>query len=224
MHCPLIPATVLLDMSPRKKHIAQFEIRDYSDVVFSVADICGSEFSWDTILGDYDSLTLELGMGGGRSLVNRAAANRTDYFVGVEVKEERMLKAVKASTAMCLKNISFILGSAEKLGDLGLHGLVHKILIQFLDPWPKKKHFKRRMTGLTFLETYRKILAPGGVVEVRTDNNELFNWSLEQFHCDGWHILEKLDDDVVDAELMTEFEMRFRKMDLPIYSLKAQIS
>ena len=103
---------------------------------------------------------------------------------------------------------------------------VEKIYLNFSDPWPKARHAKRRLTSVEFLARYEKILVPGGKVEFKTDNTELFNFSLEQVREAGW-ILEHYTYDLHHHEVMnkgnvmTEYEEKFSAKGNPINKLIA---
>ena len=105
-------------------------------------------------------------------------------------------------------------------------GEIEKIYLNFSDPWPKARHAKRRLTSKEFLERYEKILPEGGTIEFKTDNTELFNFSLEQIKEAGWtlqrftydlHHHEELNKDNV----MTEYEEKFSQKGNPINMLIA---
>ena len=84
------------------------------------------------------------------------------------------------------------------------------------DPWPKKKQFKRRLTAPEFLDKYRALLPEGGAVWFKTDNEPLFDWSLESFRGCGWTLA-----DMPEGTPMTDYEARFTEMGLPIHRVVA---
>ena len=95
-------------------------------------------------------------------------------------------------------------------------GEISRLYINFPDPWPKKKQFKRRLTAPEFLDKYRALLPEGGAVWFKTDNGPLFDWSLESFRGCGWALA-----DMPEGTPMTDYEARFTEMGLPIHRVVA---
>ena len=105
-------------------------------------------------------------------------------------------------------------------------GEVEKIYLNFSDPWPKDRHAKRRLTSRQFLERYDRILAKGGVIEFKTDNRELFEFSLEEIQESKWHLVAHTfdlhhDPALNEGNVMTEYEEKFSSMGNPIHKLIA---
>ncbi len=100
---------------------------------------------------------------------------------------------------------------------------MNRIYINFPDPWPKTKQFKRRLTAPGFLALYRSLLPPGGEIWFKTDNLPLFEWSLEQFSAGGWALREVTGDlhGQGPAGVMTDYETKFHSQGIPIKRLVA---
>ena len=103
---------------------------------------------------------------------------------------------------------------------------VDRIYLNFSDPWPKERHAKRRLTSRQFFERYDQILAPRGVVEFKTDNKPLFEFSLEETEEAGWKLMAHTfdlhhDPSMNEGNVMTEYEEKFSSMGNPIYKLIA---
>ena len=115
---------------------------------------------------------------------------------------------------------------AENIGDVFAKGEVDRIYLNFSDPWPKDRHAKRRLTSKQFFERYDGILKKDGIVEFKTDNDLLFQFSLEQVPEAGWN-LDKFtwdlhnDEEMVKGNVMTEYESKFSAMGNPIHKLIA---
>ena len=168
------------------------------------------------------SVSLEIGMGKGQFLTELAKRRPDEYFLGLEVKEERVLSAARKIDRLGLKNIKLILVDARRLDDLGFDGDIDTIYLNFSDPWPKKRHYKRRFTSPRYLEIYRKVLNDGGRLILKTDNRGLFNYSVDILRHEGW-TLEIVDEDYHSpAGLVTEFEQKFLNRGLKIYYLEAR--
>ena len=104
---------------------------------------------------------------------------------------------------------------------------VDKIFLNFSDPWPKARHAKRRLTSTEFLARYEKVLVESGRVEFKTDNTELFNFSLEQVKEAGWALIAYTYDlhhqeEMNEGNIMTEYEQKFSEKGNPINKLIAQ--
>lgn len=154
---------------------------------------------------------LELGSGCSGFSISLAASHPEKRFLAFEYKEELLLKAVEKTTEQNLSNIRFVRGNIEEIESLvGFH-TVAKIYLNFSDPWPKKRHEKRRLTSPKFLEIYKRLLKDGGVIEFKTDHEELFEYSLQTFEKAGF-VREDLSYDLHaerDNIVMTEYEKKF---------------
>ena len=110
---------------------------------------------------------------------------------------------------------------AEEITDYFEPGEVGRIYLNFSDPWPKDRHAKRRLTSTTFLSRYDQILQRDGVVEFKTDNRVLFDFSVEEVKEAGWNLVEctydlHSDERLNEGNVMTEYEEKFSSMGNPI--------
>ena len=112
----------------------------------------------------------------------------------------------------------FICDDAALLSDWFAPGEIQRLYINFCDPWPSKKHAKRRLTFEAFLKSYRDILSPGGQIHFKTDNKPLFEFSLTQFPRAGYQLSEvTFDLHADDPEvIMTDFEAVFHEQGVKI--------
>jgi len=149
--------------------------------------------------------------------------------VGIERYSSVLFRALEKfdTEEFCeLKNVRFICMDAMELPEVFELGEVAKIYLNFSDPWPKARHARRRLTSIQFFAQYDKVLAKEGVVEFKTDNRPLFEFSLEQVEEAGWKLLGKTFDLHHDSEMnkgnvMTEYEEKFSSMGNPIHKLIA---
>ena len=180
-------------------------------------------------------LYIEIGMGKG-DFIKAAAKKFPDInFIGIEKFASIIIKANKKINEEEYKNLRLMCIDAAYLPDFfknigGREVKVDKIILNFSDPWPKRKNEQRRLTSKTFLAVYRKILKEGGEIEFKTDNKEFFDYSLKSFTIDGWevtdvnfdvHEIEQLKEklirenrtyeDYFETKLMTEYEKKFTK-------------
>ena len=184
---------------------------------------------WAQVFGNEKPIQIEIGMGKGQFILNMAKAHPEINFIGIERYSSVLLRALeKFDTEEYheLKNIRFICMDAFELPEVFELGEVAKIYLNFSDPWPKARHARRRLTSVQFLAQYDKVLAKEGVVEFKTDNRPLFEFSLEHVEEAGWrllgHTFDLHHDEVMNAgNVMTEYEEKFSSMGNPIHKLIA---
>lgn len=170
-------------------------------------------------------LYLELGCGKGQFTAELAAQNRDTLVVAVERVPEAMVVAMERACKQGLDNALFIDMDAALLEDVFAEGEVGHIYINFCDPWPTKKHAKRRLTSGGFLAVYRKILHPGGEIRFKTDNTALFAYSVEQFAACGFTLHEVTEDLHASGPvgIMTDYEQKFHEAGTPICRCVARL-
>ena len=132
----------------------------------------------------------------------------------------------RAENGNTLPNVYFVRTDARELPLIFDAGEVDKIYLNFSDPWPKERHAKRRLTSRQFLERYDAILKSDGVIEFKTDNRPLFDFSLEEVNESKWHLVEWTYDlhhneKMNVGNIMTEYEEKFSSEGNPIYKLIA---
>ena len=177
--------------------------------------------SWQEVFGNEHPIRLEIGMGKGRFLMTLAAQNPEINYVGLERYSSVLYRAIQKYDEEPLINLRFLCVDAKELPEIFEKGEVDRIYLNFSDPWPKDRHAKRRLTSPSFLAIYDQILKSDGVIEFKTDNRDLFDWSLEQVEPAGWQIVSKTFDLHHDAAMnegnvMTEYEERFSSQGNPI--------
>ena len=184
---------------------------------------------WNEVFGNQNPIYIEIGMGKGQFLLTLAKQNPEINYVGIERYSSVLLRALEKydSEEFCdLKNIRFICMNAFELPEVFELGEVAKIYLNFSDPWPKARHARRRLTSTDFFAQYDKVLAKEGVVEFKTDNRPLFEFSLEQVEEAGWKLLAHTfdlhhDESMNVGNVMTEYEEKFSSMGNPIHKLIA---
>ena len=173
---------------------------------------------WRERKPDARLLRLELGCGKGRFTAGTAAAHPEDLYVAVERVPDAMVTAMERCRDLGLTNVLFIDGDAAELDRYFAPGEVDLLYINFCDPWPSVKHARRRLTAETFLRSYRKVLADGGRIEFKTDNRDLFEWSLFQFPKAGYELSQVTRDLHAHGVqgIMTDYEEKFHALGTPI--------
>jgi len=159
---------------------------------------------------------LEIGFGRGDFIINSAMNNTNINYIGIEKERNIYIvtntKAIKAQ----LPNLQLILADADDIVEL-LPIKVNKIYLNFSDPWTKRRHHKRRLTSIDRLEKYNNILEKEGIIEIRTDNYDLFTYSITEFSKSNFDIIES--GIAKEKEIMSEYEIKFRLEGKEIYTI-----
>lgn len=169
---------------------------------------------------------LEIGCGKGNFACGMAAAHPETNFIAMErVADVACLALEKARDCADIRpdNLRFLIGNAEAITEWFAPHSIDCIYLNFSDPWPKKGHAKRRLTHRLFLERYRQVLAPGGVLRFKTDNVGLFDFSLEEFEAAGLTVSDLTRDlhhsPQNEGNVMTEYEKNFSEKGFPIHAV-----
>lgn len=184
---------------------------------------------WAECFPKAQPLHIETGMGKGRFLMDMARLHPEINYVGIEMYDSVLLRALQKREELeeageGFDNLLFMRVDARELPEIFEKGEVQKIYLNFSDPWPKARHAKRRLTSREFLARYEEILTSEGLVEFKTDNRELFEFSLEEAEEKGWELLAHTFDlhhqeDMMEGNVMTEYEEKFSSMGNPICKL-----
>ncbi len=171
-------------------------------------------------------LSVEIGMGKGRFLMELAALHPENNYLGIERYSSVLLRALQKMEQFPLSNLRFICMDAADLTEVFDKNEVSRIYLNFSDPWPKERHAKRRLTSRQFFERYDRILEEDGQVEFKTDNRELFLFSTEEIPIAGWRLDAMTydlhhDEKMNQGNIMTEYEEKFSSKGNPIYKLVA---
>ena len=166
-------------------------------------------------------IQIEIGMGKGQFIYAMAQKHPEINFVGIEKYSSVLLRAIQKMEEEPLDNLIFIRMDAEEITDVFDDKEIDKIFLNFSDPWPKDRHAKRRLESRQFLERYKKILKDDGFIEFKTDNNDLFDFALEEVEAAGWKMIAftrdlHSDEKLNEGNIMTECEAKFSAMGNPI--------
>jgi len=213
----------------RLKHVKGAEDR-IADSPYVLDDEEGRAGTWHEIFGNDNPIYLELGMGKGKFLMENAVLLPDINYIGVEKYPSVLLRAIekRESESYCnLTNIQFLCINAEHLGKIFEKDEISRIYLNFSDPWPKERHAKRRLTSRRYFKRYEEILKENGLVEFKTDNPELFTFSLEEVEASGWELIAStidLHNDPVlnEGNIMTEYEQKFSEQGHAICKLIAK--
>ena len=172
---------------------------------------------WHLIFGNENPIHIEIGMGKGQFIMKLAKEHPDINYIGIERYSSVLLRALQKMEIEPLPNIRFLCMDASIITEVFDKEEVAKIYLNFSDPWPKERHAKRRLTSRQFFERYDKILAGNGVVEFKTDNDDLFAFSMEEVAEAGWtldaHTFDLHHDPVLnEGNVMTEYEEKFSSL------------
>lgn len=135
---------------------------------------------WDEVqFGNENPLVLEIGCGRGEYTVGMARLYPNKNFIGIDIKGARIWKGSTMAVEQELYNVAFLRTIVEQIGEHFAAGEVDEIWITFPDPRPKDRDIKRRLTSPRFLNLYKQLLKPGGLVHLKTDNQDLYTYTLE---------------------------------------------
>ena len=174
--------------------------------------------NWKILKPDAQQLWLELGCGKGRFTAEMAAQNPDILYIAVERVPDAMIIAMERCAAKSLSNVYFVDEDAALLRNFFAPGEVDRLFINFCDPWPSNRHARRRLTHQNFLVLYRGILKDGGQIHFKTDNHDLFEYSLFQFPKAGYTLSEvtrNLHEHGIQG-VMTDYEAKFHALGTPI--------
>ncbi len=173
---------------------------------------------------------IEIGMGKGDFITSMAHLKPDGIYIGVELVESilalgiKKLKRFEKQNSVYLDNLYLMSFDAKDIADIFSYNVFEKIYLNFSDPWPKSRHEKRRLTYKGFLEEYKKVLKKDGIIEFKTDNRELFEYSLVSMQNFGVEFLNVyLDLHKTNVfNVVTEYEAKFSEKG-PIYKLVAKV-
>jgi len=172
----------------------------------------------------YTALWLELGCGKGRFTVDTAEQNPNALIVAIEKVADAMIIGMERVCDRNIENIRFIDTDVLALPVIFAQGEVDRVYLNFSDPWPKNRDAKHRLTSPGFLELYESVLKPEGEIHFKTDNQPLFEYSVETFEHEGWKLSE-LTRDLHEngiVGVMTDYEAKFYEQGITINRLVAK--
>lgn len=183
-----------------------------------VADPAVRKGQWRELMPQARETRLELGCGKGRFTVDTARAEPDVLFIAMERVADALVVAAERARVLELANVFFVAADAADLEAYFAPGEVDRIYLNFCDPWPGARYAKRRLTHPGFLLRYRKVLAEGGQIHFKSDNHDLFEWSLFQFPKAGF-VLSEITRNLHGhgrKGVMTDYEEKFYSLGVPI--------
>ena len=161
---------------------------------------------WNKLFNNENNIEIEIGTGKGKFIIEKAIQNPNINFIGIEKYDSPLVSAVKKLEELDINNLRLICYDALNIENI-FDREISKIYLNFSDPWPKKRHTKRRLTSDRFLEKYDLIFKDTKRIEMKTDNDDLFEYSCESLMSYGYKIIEKDTNHISD--ITTEYEDKF---------------
>jgi len=209
-------------MRLRRKTGVKERLEEMKDFVLNSPG--GIKGRWREVFANDNPLQVELGAGKGSFITIMAKLNPGTNFVGLERVPDIIIDAAVKRKIMNLPNLFLLLADVEHLDSFFAEGEVDRIYLNFSDPWPKKRHEKRRLTHRLYLEKYKTILKKGGEIHLKTDNADFFEFSLLSLAEVGFslqRITWDLHKSSCEENVMTEYEKKFAEMGKPICRCEA---
>lgn len=219
----------------RKKHLEErleavsdiLYISDSDDRDFRHTSANPDEIDFNRWFEREQPIYLEIGCGKGRFAVEYAKRHPEINLLAVEKTANVIVSACEKAAGERLQNLRFLKCGAEYLERHLKPGTVSRIFLNFSCPFPKKSYAVHRLTHKSFLEIYKRLMKPGAEIHQKTDNMQLFEFSLEQLSTNGFSLknisldLHASDSEAVQDNIITEYEQRFIDLGKPIYRLEA---
>lgn len=156
---------------------------------------------------------VELGCGKGKFLRESATQNPNINYFGFENNVKVAYRCAKSKFENDPPNYYIVYSSGDILKEVFEENSIERIYLNFSDPWLKPSHYKRRLTHKNFLDVYKIVLTENGEIHMKTDNNDLFDYSLEQLEKDNWEFIvvtRDLHKSIYnEGNIMTEYEEKF---------------
>ncbi|MBQ9180023.1 MAG: tRNA (guanosine(46)-N7)-methyltransferase TrmB [Firmicutes bacterium] len=205
----------LVDLDERMANLAEYIDKDGAVHKGKWREVFESRSDSDSDSDSNGELCLELGCGKGKFIYEMAREIPGRNLIGIEGQESVIVRAAEKLKREPLPNVYLVSSYVRDIRDYFEEGELDGIFLNFSDPWPKARHAKRRLTYHENLKGYMEVLRPGGFIEFKTDNDGLFEFTLEEIEELGYPVDEisrDLHADGLDsARFTTEYEEKFIK-------------
>lgn len=179
---------------------------------------------WDSVFAKQQPLHVEIGTGKGQFILQMAKAHPEVNFVGIEMQSDVLVMALQQLLQEPVANLRFIRSDGQAIDQFFQGDEIDQLYLNFSDPWPKRRHAKRRLTHPDFLVHYQRVLKPSGSLVFKTDNRGLFEYSLCSFSQFGMRLVDlslDLHHSDFQGNVTTEYEDKFSAKGQPIYRVEA---
>ena len=193
-----------------------------SNSIYTIENPTNYKGSWNIVFNNNNPIYLEIGMGKGKFILENARNNPNINYIGIEKNGSVLSYAIRKIEEYKLSNLKLICFDANRIDEL-FDKDIDLLYLNFSDPWPKNRHEKRRLTSNSFLEKYDKIFKSDNVIEMKTDNQGLFEYSIISFVNNGYKIEDislDLTNKIDFINIRTEYEEKYILKNNRIYYLK----
>lgn len=212
-------------MRQRKVKNVDQRLAEYKDYLIENPSLMKGQ--WKNTFGNDNKIFLELGCGKGQFITEKANENKELNYIGAEGQPTIALRALEKASKEQTVNVRFMTGFIRDITEIFAEDEISGIFLNFSDPWPKDRHAKRRLSHKDFLEGFKKVSKPGSILEIKTDNEALFEFTLEQIEMMGFEIIELTRDlhlsECTSKNITTEYEDKFRACGKKIQFVKATL-
>ncbi|MGK9475761.1 tRNA (guanosine(46)-N7)-methyltransferase TrmB [Melioribacter sp. OK-6-Me] len=191
---------------PRRKLRKLLEVRTFENVFDAKSE--NVEEKLRSYLNNTEKVTLELGCGQADYSINLAQLYPDRYFIGIDRKAARIWNASKNADDKGIKNAAFLISYIERLDEVFKTMKAEEIWITFPDPYPRRSSMKKRLTHPRFLEVYKKIMTPGAVISLKTDDDTLYEYTLSVVEEENLKLIKALKDLYSEENLSEEEKIR----------------
>jgi len=202
----------------RMRRMKNLESRMEACAAYRITKPAQLRGNWRSLKQDASALWVEVGCGKGKFTAETAQANPDVLLIAVERCREAMVVAMEKAKNMGLTNVFFIDMDVANIEEIFAGFEIHRLFINFPDPWPRKKNAKRRLTHRSFLDKYCRVVREGGEIHFKTDNAPLFEFSVEEFAACGLQVnnlTRNLHENGI-VGIMTGYEEKFHALGTPI--------
>lgn len=195
---------------------------------YMVQNPTSNKNKWSEEFGNNNPIHLELGTGRGDFIINMAKANPKINFVGLEISDDQLVKAVQKLNNQDIPNLRLICADAHDIDNI-FGKEITTIYLTFSEPWPKAHDEKKRFTHEGYLRLYDKIFKKNKHIILKTDNKGLFQYSLQSL-SQYWYVFNKVsldlhnDENPVKGNIMTDWEKKCVQDRKPIYYVDASFN
>lgn len=189
-------------------------------LINNVKDLKGS---WNSVFGNNNPIYIEIGMGKGDFIIENAIRYPDINFIGIEKYDSVLVRAIE-KLPNNIDNLRFVRMDAKEIDEV-FDCEVDRIYLNFSDPWPKDRHYKRRLTSEVFLDKYENVFRKDKEIHQKTDNRGLFEFSLISLVNHGYKLVDiSLDLHNSNREniITSEYEKKFVAKNNNIYYLVAK--
>ena len=179
--------------------------------------------NWNKVFKNNNKIDIEIGMGKGDFIIEMALLNPGINYIGIEMFDSVIVRACQKLKELDIKNLKLIRMDANKIDEV-FDKEIGKIYLNFSDPWPKNRHEKRRLTSNNFLKKYDMIFKNDCVIFQKTDNIELFSYSINSLSSYGYtlkNVTLDLYNNMIEGNVKTEYEKKYVKENIKILRLEA---